>query len=125
MAPAATLLEAANTTPQHLRPLWEADTLQTKVIAFWEALVPSFAEENPNDHPIINWISIISAFAPSILDFDENMASGSTPFAGGTISTFAQAVDYIYRICKFGYYYPLITTDQQDAILDAYNAQFT
>jgi hypothetical protein len=124
MTVAATLLEAANLTPQNLRALWEADTLQARVIAFWQAINPSFREEIINDRPIGDWIAVISALAPSILLFADNAAPGATPWAGGTITTFSLAVDYIYRLCKFAFYYQLITPVQKTAILTAYNAQF-
>lgn len=124
MTVAADLLEAANLTPQNLRPLWEGDTLKTKMVAFWQQIQPSFSEEIPNDQPIINWISLIAAFSPYILNFAANQAPGTTPYAGGTITTFETAVDYIYRICKFGFYYSLITPVQKTAILTAYNTQF-
>lgn len=124
MTVAANLLEAANLTPQNLRSLWEANTLKSKMIAFWQQVDPVFQEQIPNDHPVINWISIIAAFSPSVLDFADNANPGFTPYAGGTITTFSQAVDYVYRICKFGYYYTLITPAQKTALLAAYNAQF-
>lgn len=124
MTVAATLLEAANLTSQNLRPLWEANTLKPKMIAFWQQVSPFFEDQIPNDHPIINWVSIIAAFSPSILDFGDNMSPGFTPYAGGTVTTFSTAVDYIYRICKFGFYYSLITPAQKAALLAAYNAQF-
>lgn len=124
MAVAVDLLDAANKTSQNLRPLWEADTLKAKMIAFWQQLQPSFQEQTPNDHPIINWISIIAAFSPFILNFADRAAPGITPYSGGTITTFSTSVDYIYRICKFGFYYQLITPTQKAALLAAYNAQF-
>jgi hypothetical protein len=124
MTVAVDLLEAANLTPQNLRPLWEADTLQTKMIAFWQAINPSFEEQTPNDHPVADWIALIAAMAPSLLPFAANADPGATPWAGGTITTFGIAVDYVYRLCKFGFYYTLISPTQKAAILTAYNAQF-
>ncbi len=116
MAVAADLLEAANLAPQNLRVRWEANTLQTRMVAFWQAINPDFEEQTPNDRPVAAWIAVIAAFAPTILPF------AST--AAGTITTFTLAVDYIYRICKFAYYYTLISPAQKAAILAAYNAQF-
>jgi hypothetical protein len=124
MTIAANLLEAANLTPQNLRPLWEADTLLPKMLAFWQAINPNFEEQAANDHPVSNWISVIAALTPSILPFAGNTNPGATPWAGGTITTFSLASDYVYRICKFTYYYTLITPAQKAAILAAYNAQF-
>ena len=124
MTAAVDLLDAANLTPQNLRTRWDADTLQAKMIAFWQAIEPSFDDQIPNDHPISNWISIIAAFAPSIQGFADTKNPGFTPYAGGTINTFSTSVDYVYRLCKFAYYYPLITPAQKTAILNAYNAQF-
>lgn len=125
MTVAVDLLDAANLTPQNLRPLWEANTLKTKMIAFWQQVSPAFVDELPNDHPIVNWLSIIAAFSPAILNFADNKAPGFTPYSGGTITTFSTSVDYIYRLCKFGFYYPLITPAQKAALLAAYNAQFS
>lgn len=124
MTVAATLLEAANLTPQNLRPLWEGDTLQAKMDAFWKAINPVFEEQIQNDHPVGDWIAIIAALTPSILPFAANADPGATPWAGGTITTFSLAVDYVYRLCKFAFYYMLITPAQKAAILTAYNAQF-
>lgn len=124
MTVAADLLEAANLTPQNLRIRWEADTLQTRMIAFWQAINPSFDEQTPNDHPVADWIAVIAAFAPAILPFAANANPGATPWAGGTITTFELAVDYVYRLCKFAFYYTLITPAQKATILAAYNAQF-
>ena len=121
---AADLLEAANLTPQNLRPLWEVDTLQAKTIAFWQDISPSFQEQIPNDRPVADWIAVIAALAPSILPFSGNASPGATPWAGGTITTFELASDYVYRLCKFAYYYTLISSAQKAAILAAYNAQF-
>ena len=53
------------------------------------------------------------------------MDPGFTPYSGGTITTFSMAVDYIYRICKFCYYYSLIDAPKKAAVLAAYNAQFS
>lgn len=124
MAAAVDLLDAANLTPQNLRVLWEADTLQARMIAFWQAISLSFDDQIPDDHPVINWISIIAAQAPSILPFADTMNPGVTPWPGGTIETFTNAVDYIYRLCKFAFYYTLISGAQKTVILNAYNAQF-
>lgn len=124
MTAALDLFEAANLAPQNLRVKWEADTLQSSMIAFWQQALPSFAEETPNDHPIINWLSIIASFSPSILLFNQVKAPGSSVWYGGTIETFSQAVDFIYRICKFGFEYTLITPTQKTALLAAYNANF-
>lgn len=125
MTAAANLLEAANLAPQNLRALWETDTLKPKVIAFWQAIVPAFPEEIDNNRPVNNWIAIIAAFAPSIMPFADTENPGVSPWPGGTITLFGIASDYVYRLCKFGYYYPLITPAQKAALLAAYNAQFS
>ena len=124
MTVAVTLFEAANLAPQNLRVLWEADTLQARMIAFWQGINPSFQEQTPNDHPIADWIAIIAAFSPSILPFAAVKDPGATPWGGGTISTFSLAVDYVYRLCKFAFEYQLITNAQKATILAHYNTQF-
>jgi hypothetical protein len=116
MAPAATLLEAANLAPQNLRVLWEADTLEAGMVTFWQTVSPSFDEQTPNDRPVGAWLAIIASFSPTILPFADNSM--------GTITTFELAVDYIYRLCKFGFYYDLISVQQKADILAAYNAEF-
>ena len=124
MTVALDLFEAANLAPQNLRPLWKNDTLQTRMISFWTAINPSFEEQIPNDHPIANWIAIIASLSPSILPYVAVKDPGATPYAGGTISTFGLAVDYVYRLCKLAFEYTLITPAQKAVILAAYNAQF-
>lgn len=118
MTVAADLLDAANKAPQNIRALWQANTLQTKLVAFWQAISPSFSEQTPSDRPIGDWIAIIASLAPSVLPY----ASTTT----GTITEASLAYDYVYRLCKFAYYYHLqglITNAQRTAILAAYNAQ--
>lgn len=125
MAPAANLLEAATKTPSNLLPLWEASTLQAKVIAFWQAIDPEFPDEVDSNQPVSNWIAIIAAFAPSILDYEQPAPNSGVGL--NTQATFQTTVDYIYRLCKFAYYYAaqgLISATQAAAILTAYNAQF-
>src|SRR4051812_20371675 len=113
MTVAADLLEAANLAPQNIRALWVADTLQTQLDLFWQALQPEFEEQTPNDRPVGDWIAIIASFTPSILPYADNTA--------GAITQVSLAYDYVYRLCKFAYYYTLISGAQQTAILDAYN----
>jgi hypothetical protein len=124
MTVALTLLEAANLAPQNLRPFWVDDTLQTRMINFWQAINPSFEEQIQNDHPIANWIAVIAAFAPAILPHAAVKDPGATPYGGGTVATFNTSMEYVYRICKFAFEYTLITPAQKAVILAAYNAQF-
>lgn len=122
MTVAADLLEAAEFAQGNLQTLWVADTLQARMIAFWQAITDDFPEETPNNRPVGNWIAVIAAFSPSILDFET-----STRLGVDTLATYQTAAIYIYRLCKFAYYYhadALITNAQRDAILAAYNAQF-
>lgn len=121
MAVAADLLDAAAKTPTNLLPLWQANTLKAKMVAFWQAITDDFLDQTPNDRPVGAWISIIAAFSPSILNYEQPAFSD---VGLGTVSTFETSVDYIYRLCKFSYYYTLISSAQKAAILAAYNAQF-
>lgn len=119
MSVAVDLLDAANKAPQNLRAKWVANTLQTAVTNFAADLATTFVEQTPNDRPIGDWLAIIAAFAPSILPFASTTA--------GTITQVSLAYDYVYRLCKFAYYYHaqgLITNTQRTAILTAYNARF-
>lgn len=123
MTVAATLLEAAGLANSNLFALWQASTLQTRVIAFANDINDDFDEQIVDDRPIGDWIAVIAAFAPTILGYNVNSAT----FGRNTIATFETAVSHVYRICKFAFYYHaqgLITNAQRDAILAAYNARF-
>lgn len=126
MTAAADLLEAAGLAPSNLQPLWAADTLRPAVIAFWEQASPTFPDQIPNNRPIGNWIAVIAAFAPTILDYDQAPPL-TAPLGLGTLATYQQAVDYVYRLCKLAHALRaqgLITAPQATALLAAYNAHF-
>lgn len=121
MAIAGSLLEAAELTTANLSALWIDDTLRDKVIAFWQQANPTFSDQTPNDRPVGAWLAIIAVFAPTILDFETDEANDLNV---DTIETFRQAIDYVYRICKFANAYQLISSAQKTALLAAYNDQF-
>lgn len=128
MTAAADLNQAATLAPKNLQIPWAADTLKTKLSAFWAALNPSFEDAIPNDHPIGNWIALIGNLAQNILPY-EPAASGTTQV--GTLATYQTAVTYVFRLCKLAYALQnstnpkaKITSGQAAAILAAYNTQF-
>lgn len=120
MAIAVNLDDAATKTPTNLVTLWAADTLQARMIQFWQQALPLFPESDPNSHPLANWLVLIASFAPSILPSNYPAGQGTN----GTIVTLEISIDYVYRLCKFGSSYPFLTLDQNTGLLAAYNAAF-
>lgn len=123
MASATDLLDAAFETPANLYTLWRASTLQARVISFANDLADDFPDGTVNNRPIANWLATIASFAPTIQAYN----NGGNDLGQNTEQTFQTAVRYIYRLCKFAYYYEdqnLITPAQAAAILAAYNARF-
>lgn len=123
MPPAADLLDAAIKTANNLYPRWQNNTLQARVNAFWAAISPTFQDQTPNDQPVGNWIALIAALGQNILTYN----NGGAALGQGTTTTFELSVDYVYRLCKFAYYYNIdgfISNAQATVILNAYNAQF-
>lgn len=127
MPPAATLSEAAKFCSENLNAKWAADTLRAGTIAFGAACIAQLPVATPNNVPLANWIAVISAFAPSILNYEYPTAFGNNGIAQETIVTYQAAVDYVYRFLKLAAYFQtqnLITNTQVLAILTAYNANF-
>lgn len=124
MAVAADLIEAASLTLENLYALWVVDDLSARVTDFAAALFVHFPDDDQNNQPIGNWLAVIAAFAPTINDF----SNGGASVGLSSISTYQQAVDYVYRLCKFAAAYRdlnLISAAQVTALLAAYNAQFS
>lgn len=113
MTLAATLPEAAGLAQQNLFPLWLADSLKTDVTAFAAALNASglFQNQMPNDHPMINWTSVISALGTRL------------PATAVSYLQLDEAIDYVFRICWMANT-TLYSTAQKTAVLAAYNAAF-
>lgn len=123
MAAAPDLFEAAEQAPADLQLLWQADTLQDDVIAFWREALVAVPASIPNNKPLANWLAIIAAFAPSILDYEATNVTGTQNMLG-TLTTYQTSVDYVYRFCKLAYALQgqgLITNTQATALLAAYN----
>jgi hypothetical protein len=121
---AADLAEAAEDASSNLYPLWTANTLKDLFTQFYKALQPFVSEQRPADVPFLSWISLMAAFAPSILDFTPGGGVNRSDI--NSIVTFEQAISYVYRFCKFAQdYQPNTTSDQYDGFLAAYNAAFT
>jgi len=117
--------DAANASVK-LLPLWKADTLQARMIAFWEAVSDDFPDANAQSRPISNWIATIGSFAPTIQDF-VNGDPTHTSVGMGSITTYRQSVDYIYRMFKLAAVLltaGLITNAQGTALHVTYLAEF-
>jgi len=123
MPAAVDLIDAAGQAPVDLLARWQADTLNARLVAFAATATAIFPTSTANNAPIANWCSVISAFAPSIINFTQAAHVGLN-----TIPQYQTAVDYVYRLCKLANYYNvtlgLITNAQAAALLAAYNAQF-
>jgi hypothetical protein len=124
MTVALDLNQAADYASGNLYTLWTADTLKTKVIAFWQSVNGLFPDETVNNQPVGNWIAIIAAFAPSILNFEASIRLG----VPNTLATYTQIVDYVYRMFKLADVQVtagLLSSAQGVALLAAYNLQFS
>lgn len=118
MPPVASLTLAAQQAPEALLLLWQADTLQADVIAFYEQALAAVPSDIPNNLPLANWIAVIAAFAPSI------QAYGAVPTINGSLAAYEVATDYVFRFYKLAAYLSaqgLITAGQATALLAAYN----
>jgi len=124
MATATTLQEAAGEAFANLFELWKfgAAALKTAVTQFEAELLPVFPDSDVVARPIASWLILIASLATQ-------MPSGTEP--GVIVVPYGElvtAADYVYRICWLGAKptpeCPAITSAQQTAILDAYNAAF-
>jgi hypothetical protein len=126
MPPVADLIGAADQCAVDLDVRWQADTLNTRLVAFAAAATAIFPTNVANNAPMANWCAVISAFAPSVINFSQTGFGVS--IGQNSIPQYQTAVDYVYRFCKLAYYYNLtlglITNAQAAALTAAYNAQF-
>lgn len=115
MAAAANLFQAGQQAWENLAPLSVAGTVRAKLLAFIAAIDDVFEEQQPNDHPMLNWIAVLSAYVA-------NMSSTASDWPA-----LRPAVELLYRLCFMGEQsnvQNLITNTQYTAVLAAYNAQF-
>lgn len=116
--PAATLQDAAGLAYKNVARQWQLGVLKAHLQAFWPLIDATFREDQLNDHPIGNWISLISGVA------------NECPVDGANADQFAAmnaSAKYIYRLCWLASYLvaqSLITAAQGTVILNAFNAQF-
>lgn len=101
----------------NLQPFWVVGTLKTKLAAFASsALYDLFPEQQPNNHPVTNWLVQISALAATM--------NGAAFADAGALR---DAVNFVYRLCFMTAQLQtqtLITAPQAAAVLAAYNANF-
>lgn len=115
MAAAISLKQAALQTWDNLFPLSALGTLDTQLLAFIAAIEPTFSEQQPNDHPIENWISVLAGFVA-------NMQGAAFDW-----SELRVAADYVYRMCWMAFQLNtqgLISNAQAAAMLAQYNSKF-
>lgn len=120
MASASSLTQAAGQTFNNLFAKWTAGTLKTNLVAFsGPAVLAEFPEQAPTNHPISNWLVLISSLA-------FNMESGNS-FLFVPYEQVVTATTYVYRICWMGEKLNTQTSisgAQAAALLAAYNAAF-
>lgn len=117
MAAAVNLVQAAGQTYQNLFPWYLNNTLKTRLTTFWNAILPTFPDQEPNSRPVADWLVLIASLADQM----PTMVN-SVPFA-----SFDVATNYVYRLCYIGNFLTsrsLITPAQGAALLAAYNAAF-
>ncbi len=110
---AANLIQAAGQSYNNLFTLWQANTVRTKLLAFWTACNLVFDEQTPNDQPPANWIVLMA-------DLTTNMPATNVPFA-----ELNAAAQYVYRFCWLVQELVTLTllkVAQGTAVLAAYNA---
>lgn len=115
MATATDLAQAGKQAWVNLSPLSIAGTLRTKLLAFIAAINTTFDQGSPGNHPMLNWIAVLSAFTETM------------PATAGDWSALRQACDLVYRLCFMGEQsntQAIISAAQYNAVLTAYNAQF-
>lgn len=117
------LFDAANHAYANLQVLWIADTLRTACITFASTANLIFDEQNDQTHPISNWIAVIASNAPLVKPFEQ------TPNVSfGSIDKYQAMVTYVFRLCRLASYFQdqgFISTSQANALLAAYNDNFT
>lgn len=126
MPPAANLDDCANDVSLALLPHWRNNTLEAAMVAFATDLDPEFPDGTPNNQPIGNWIGVIGSFAPSVLDFVQDLTRPS--IGVGTITTYRLSVQYVYRLVKIAsalLAQGLISSTQATAIVNSFNTNFT
>lgn len=120
----ANLQDAAAHAFVNLHPWWVGGgaTLAARLTTFVNTAKASFPDATPSNHPVTNWLAIISAFATTIPAVQAGFG-----FASATQPYYSQACSFVYRICWIAYYLNsinLLTNAQASALLAAYNASF-
>lgn len=115
MAAAANLFQAGQQAWENLSPLSTAGTLRTKLLAFISAISSTFDPQQEGNHPMLNWIGVLSAYVANM------------PSTAGYWPALRPACELLYRLCFMGEQSNVqnsITNAQYTAVLNAYNAQF-
>lgn len=111
MTVAPTLQRAAGLAFDNLQVRWLAGQLPVRTSQFSQNCLLLFDEGDPNTHPVLNWMTIISAFGQRM--------SVPTPLTELTITA-----QYVYRACWMTNQLQvqgLITLVQANAVLSNYN----
>jgi len=114
---AASLPFAASLSYDRASVHWAANTLPAALTAFATAASAFFEDAVPNDRPIGNWLVLIRGLATQM---------GAAPYNTnpGSLVTFNQAVEYLFRICWAANYARadgLISAAQVTGLLTAWN----
>jgi len=98
--------------------MW-VSTNGTNWLAFCSEALPFFPDDRPNNHPIANWLAVLSTLATTVV------AEGNDP----TAVELREAVSAVYRVCLLCNYLngvpvspKLISDAQAAALLAAYNS---
>ena len=87
MPPALNLPSAAADSYTNLHAKWQGNNLKSALTSFWQATIATFPEEITLNHPVSNWLAVISSLAETI------------PATGVSYNDLIAAVQYVYRIC--------------------------
>lgn len=119
MAAAANLVVAAQDSANNLQVKWTSNALKAALLGFWQDAIDTFPEQISNNHPVSNWLAVISSIS-------ENM-----PASGVSYDQLIDAVQSVYRICWMtnqlagqGLITAAQATTGPNSILGSYNTNF-
>ncbi len=114
MPSSLTLPAAAGAAFDNLQVKWLTGSQLGPAVRFFCGNIKLlFSEQNPNEHPVINWNTILWSLG--------------TQIAGGTLAQLTLSAEYVYRMCWMTSQLQtqgLITAAQGAAVLSNYNLFF-
>ena len=118
MTVAVSLPDAAVIAADNLYTLFIGGTLKAKATAFWQAIQPTFPEQEVDSHPCSNWLVLIANTADQM------------PVANVPYRDLDTMINYVYRLCfvadQLNSQTPkLVSNAQATALLAAYNLEFS